>query len=107
MQIEKFPADVFFLKPRKKTGRNLLFCTPLAEVDHGLPELLLADAPVVVVVEDPEGGADVVHLVAAGAEDVLPHKDEVGPGHEALPVTVRLAKTMHFCVNCSTTCLLV
>ena len=41
---------------------SLLVCAAGAKVDHGVPELVLGDAAVVVVVEHTERGSHVVHL---------------------------------------------
>ena len=69
---------------------DILLCASLAQVDHRLPQLLLADAPVVVAVKHPERGLHVVHLVAAILQDLLPHAQEVRPVHDPVPVAVSL-----------------
>ena len=78
------------MKYQKWKEDDILLCASLAQVDHRLPQLLLADAPVVVAVEHPERGLDVVHLVAAVLQDLLPHAQEVRPVHHPVPVAVSL-----------------
>ena len=72
---------------------DILLCASLAQVDHRLPQLLLADAPVVVAVEHPERGLHIVHLVATVLEDLLPHPQEVRPIHPPVPVAISLHST--------------
>ena len=71
---------------------NSLLGEPLPKVHHGLHQLLLADGPVVIVVEHPEGRLDVIHLVAALPEELNTNFYEVVPRHQALPVTVCLER---------------
>ena len=69
---------------------DILLCASLAQVDHSLPQLLLADASVVIAVKHPERSLHVVHLVAAILQDLLPHAQEVRPVHDPVPVAVGL-----------------
>ena len=69
---------------------DILLCASLAQVDHRLPQLLLADAPVVVAVKHPERSLHIVHLVAAVLQDLLPDAQEVRPVHDPVPVAVGL-----------------
>ena len=59
-------------RPRHADERSQysLLGEALAEVEHGLLQLLLADRAVVVVVEHPEGHLHVVHLVAAVSQQL-------------------------------------
>ena len=71
---------------------NSLLGKSRPEVHHRLHQLLLADGPVVVVVEDPEGGLHIIHLVTALPEELDTNFYEVVPRHQALPVTVCLGQ---------------
>ena len=75
---------------RDRSQDDSLFCKSCPEVHHGLHQLLLADGAVVVVVEDPEGRLDVVHLVTALSEQLDTNFYKVVPRHHSLPVTVGL-----------------
>ena len=75
---------------RDRSQDDSLFCKSCPEVHHGLHQLLLADGAVVVVVEDPEGRLDIIHLITALPEELDTNFYEVVPRHQALPVTVCL-----------------
>ena len=92
--VPNLPSCVLRLCPPESNSINYdinsLVRAPLAKVDHGLPELLLANTAVVIVVEHPEGRLHVVQLVAAAPENLLADSQEVALVHGSLPVTVSL-----------------
>ena len=69
---------------------NLLFSAPGAQVDHGLPELLLADASVIVVVKHLESSSDIIHLVAASLDNLKTNAKKVLLRHLPIPLAVSL-----------------
>ena len=79
--------------------KNLLICTPGAQVDHGLPELLLADAAIIVVVKHLESSPHILHLVTPSGNNLKTNTKEVFLSHLTVPFTVSLHITYLFTLD--------
>ena len=68
----------------------LLVCKSGTKVDHGLPELIPADGPIIVMVKHLESSFDILHLITASLDNLKTNTKEVRFLQLAFPLTVGL-----------------
>merc|ERR1719334_1608000 len=81
--VEIYPSILICISTGKHCT-ELLLCTPLSQVNHGLSQFFFTDATIVIAVKHSEGSLYIVHLITTILQNLLSNIKEVCPIHDTV-----------------------